>query len=520
MDGLAHQGTDGVIVVGAGVAGLAAALTLAPMPAWVLSAAPVGGSTSTGLAQGGVAAAIGPRDHPGAHATDTIRAGAGLVDGAVAALVADGAVDWVPRLERLGLAFDRRDGRYDLALEAAHSRRRVLHAGGDRTGASLQQTLVAAARATLSIELFDDTQVLDLLRDAGGRVVGVLVRRAGGLMVLRGRGVILATGGIGGLYRHTTNPLTSVGAGLAVAARAGAELRDLEFVQFHPTALDVGVDPMPLASEAVRGEGAVLINDRGERFMANTPGGELAPRDVVTRAIQMQLDFGGRVFLDARAALGNRFAARFPGIDSLCRAAGIDPAQAPIPARPAAHFHMGGVGVDVHGRTSLPGLWACGEVAATGLHGANRLASNALVEGLVFGARAAQDAAASRAGAPGPLALPGRAADYDAVGTADLRHWATGAIGVWRDDAGLRAAMHRFAGIAGDPRRAPEDVDRAIVGLLIAVAAWRRCESRGAHARRDHPGTDPMQACSRTLTLAQAHDIALTAAPQPERRSQ
>ncbi len=267
-------------------------------------------------------------------------------------------------------------------FEAAHCRRRIVHAGGDGTGRAILAALITAARATSSIALVEDACAESLVRDRNGTIAGVVTRRGDTVDYIAARAVVLATGGVGGLYAHTTNPLSAIGSGLMMAARAGAVMRDMEFVQFHPTAVDLGRDPMPLATEAIRGEGAVLINSRGERFMASVPGAELAPRDVVARGIWRELELGRQVYLDGRAIAN--FAVRFPSVTGLCRALDLDPATAPIPVRPAAHYHMGGVKVDRRGRTSIDRLWACGEVSSTGLHGANRLASNSLLEALVF----------------------------------------------------------------------------------------------------------------------------------------
>src|SRR3954471_20262604 len=391
-----REDTDRVLIVGGGIAGLATALHLAPMPVVLLAAAPLGTGASTPWAQGGIAAALGLDDQPESHARDTCEAGAGLSDPAVARRVAEAAPGCIEWLLRKGVPFDRApDGALALGLEAAHSCQRIVHAHGDGTGRAVLDALIRAVRATPSVTVLENVRVLDLAVESGA-VVGVICSKLGredeGTILLAGRAVVLATGGLGGLYARTTNPLGAVGSGLALAARAGAVLRDLEFVQFHPTAIAVGTDPMPLATEALRGAGAVLVDQHGERFLADVPGRELAPRDVVARAIFAVLARpGGRVFLDARGALGARFPERFPGVAALCRSAGIDPAREPIPVCPAAHYHMGGIRVDEHGRTSVTGLWACGEVAATGLHGANRLASNSLVEALAFARWTADD---------------------------------------------------------------------------------------------------------------------------------
>jgi L-aspartate oxidase len=417
-----------VLVLGAGAAGLSAALGCAPLAVTVLTKArlgPHGGGGASAWAQGGVASALGDDDTPALHAADTLAAGAGLNDPAIVELLAGEGPRQMRALLALGARFDRdASGRLALGREAAHSRRRILHAHGDSTGAEIVRALLAAVRRAPAIQLVDETFALDLvlagvppagaplagaplagasLAGAPPRVLGVLALHSegpgggpGGRRVLHlARAVVLATGGLGQLFLHTTNPREATGDGLAMAARAGARLVDLEFVQFHPTALAGAAadgEPLPLLTEALRGEGAVLIDDRGTRFMSEEhPDRELAPRDVVARAIWRRLAAGRQVFLDARAAVGERFPERFPTVYALCRQRGLDPRREPLPVAPAAHYHMGGVAVDANGRTSLPGLWACGEVAATGAHGANRLASNSLLEALVFGARVAAD---------------------------------------------------------------------------------------------------------------------------------
>ncbi|MBB5752744.1 L-aspartate oxidase [Prosthecomicrobium pneumaticum] len=502
--------TDGVLVVGGGVAGLSTALRLAPLPVTLLARLPLGEEAATAWAQGGIAAAIGADDRPDHHAADTIAAGAGLTEPAIAARVAAAAPAQIAWLDRLGTPFDRTaDGAIALGLEAAHGRRRIVHARGDATGRAVLETLAAAVRRTPSITLAEGLRVVSLRRDETGRIVGlVAVDRDGRPVTLRGRAVVLATGGLGGLYAATTNPLGAVGSGLALAARAGAKLRDLEFVQFHPTAIAAGADPMPLATEALRGEGAVLVDGRGTRFMADVPGRELAPRDVVARAIFAERAAGRAVFLDARMP---GLEARFPGVVALCRAAGLDPVTAPIPVRPAAHYHMGGVAVDAAGRSSLEGLWAAGEVAATGLHGANRLASNSLVEALAFAEWIAADitgTAPTRSAAliptESPLSAPLRA-------DAAVRAMMDAAVGVVRDADGLIGAVRaldRAAGTGGDA---------ALAGLLVAAAALAREESRGGHFRRDFPAPAEAAAHSET-TLAATRRFVETIRETPARK--
>jgi L-aspartate oxidase len=476
MNAISPNAADRVVVVGGGVAGLSVALRLAPRPVTLLTASPLGLGTATGWAQGGIAAAVGADDAAALHAADTEAAGAGLTEPDVALRVAQegpGLIDW---LVRIGVPFDRTgDGALALGLEAAHGRRRIVRSGGDATGARVLEGLVRAVLAAPSIEIVT-ARVCDLLRDTNGAVAGIVAERDGALFRIPARAVVLATGGVGALYAATTNPPGAVGRGLALAARAGAVMRDMEFVQFHPTAIVTGADPMPLATEALRGEGARLIDETGAPVMAGIAGGDLAPRDVVARGIFQALQRGRTVYLDARGALGAAMPTRFPTVAGLCSAAGIDPAVQPIPVRPAAHYHMGGVKVDAHGATSVPGLYACGEVSSTGLHGANRLASNSLLEGLAYARFIADGLDAPVPAAIVPQAVNARTSgDLPAIRTLMERQ-----VGVVRDAAGLAGAVAALTPEAGF-------CDAALVALLIARGALERQESRGAHWRSDYP---------------------------------
>ena len=496
-----------VIVIGGGIAGLASALQLAPLPVTLLAKSPLGAEASTPLAQGGIACALGAGDAPALHAADTLDAAAGLGDPDIASRVTAEAPACIEDLCRRGVQFDRdAAGGLALGLEAAHSHHRIVHAGGDATGRAVIDGLISSVRATPSIEILENVRATDLVVQ-DGRVTGVRIAQGDKQHILPARGVVLATGGVGGLYTYTTNPLGATGSGLALASRAGAILRDLEFVQFHPTAIAIGNasgnDPLPLATEALRGEGAVLLNGRGERFMDRIPGGELAPRDVVTRAVWREIEAGETVVLDARAAVGQRFPKRFPSVAEFCRRAGLDPVKQPIPVRPAAHYHMGGVAVDVRGRTSVPGLWACGEVAATGLHGANRLASNSLLEALAFARWIASDIAGVdhvRIGRTVPPVSAAASAADDAARVAEIRGLMTSAVGVIRDDAGLARAMSQLGAIAWGRRGRAANL--ALVGLFVAAAARERRESRGAHFRSDY--STPVDAYARPIELTLA----------------
>ncbi|MBN9234636.1 MULTISPECIES: L-aspartate oxidase [Phyllobacteriaceae] len=496
------------VIIGAGIAGLMTALELAPLPVVLMSAAPLGGEASSPLAQGGMAAALGSDDSTALHLADTCNAGDGLCDVPVARRIVEAAPKAIERLERLGVVFDRNpSGGLALGLEAAHSRRRIVHAGGDATGRELIRALVAAVRATPSITVFEDVRARRLLIEDGS-IAGVIATSQTASAVFATDRVVLATGGIGSLYHDTTNPLGCFGQGLALAARAGAELADLEFVQFHPTALDTPARPMPLVSEAVRGEGAVLIDEIGQRFLADLPGAELASRDTVARAVFRHLAKGHRVFLDTRDCLVTRFAERFPAIAAFCHEAGIDPAFEPIPIRPAAHYHMGGVAVDDEGRSSVPGLWACGEVASTGLHGANRLASNSLTEAVVCAewvARSVASASGTRIIEAGPAEL------LPPPAPGPVRDIVSATLGVVRNGDELRGAVARLAPLATGKTAC---ADPAAVALMMAVSALRRKESRGAHFRSDFPThTAPTRRARLTLDAALAADAELDPAP-------
>ena len=388
-----------ILIIGAGVAGLYTALKLAPLPVMVVTARPLGKGGSSPWAQGGMAAAIGDGDSPEKHLQDTIIAGAGLVDPSAARVLVKGGQFAVDELTALGVAFDRNtDGHLLLGREAAHSDPRIVHATGDRAGAAIMEALIAAAQKAAHITLIERVIIEDLLTDDDGRVGGALayIVEREQRELIKARMTILATGGLGGLYSVTTNPVRAQGHGLTFAARAGATIRDPEFVQFHPTALSVGKDPAPLATEAIRGAGAHLVNSKGTRFMFDIhEDGELAPRDIVARGVEAEITAGRGAFLDCRSSIGSRFAKQFPTVYEACQNHNINPHQDLIPIAPACHYHMGGVKTDLNGKSSLEGLWAIGEVASTGIHGANRLASNSLLEAIVFGARVAESVKAS-----------------------------------------------------------------------------------------------------------------------------
>ena len=399
--------------------------------------------------------------------------------------------------------------------EAAHSARRIVRVKGDGAGAAIMQALIATVRNTPSITLHENFVADDLIVQSG-RVAGVYARNADGVRkAFRARATVLATGGIGGLYALTTNPPQADGAALAMGARAGARIADAEFVQFHPTAIDIGRDPAPLATEALRGEGATLVNRAGQRFMpALHKDAELAPRDIVARGVFAEIAAGRGAYLDATEAVGAAFAEKFPNVAAACLSAGIDPAREKIPIAPAEHYHMGGLWTDARGKTSLPGLWAAGEAASTGLHGANRLASNSLLEAVVFGDRVARDIATGLSTPPAaPLAVAELSAPRfksDAEAAAEVRKIMTRHVGVLRDAAGLSCALQSLLVLRGRAL-ATQNLDlrnRTEAALLVAASAFRRRESRGGHFRSDFPAADPAQAHRSFITLDEALRLA------------
>lgn len=500
---------SGIVIVGGGLAGLFCALKLAPKPVTVLTATPLGEGASA-WAQGGIAAAIGEGDTAADHAADTIACGAGIVDEKIAHLLASEASDRIHDLLEYGVPFDRDlEGKLKLSREAAHRARRIVRVGGDLAGKAIMEALASAVRNSPHIRVVTGWS-LTSIETKDGRVVGVTGRDAsGGTVTLPASVVVLATGGIGHLYSVTTNPIGARGDGLAAAARAGAMIADPEFVQFHPTGIDIGKDPAPLASEALRGDGALLINGRGERFMPKLhPDAELGPRDVVARGVFAEIAAGRGAFLDARS-LGAKLPDLFPTLYANCIAAGIDPVTQPVPVAPAAHYHMGGVLTDKNGRTSLPGLWACGEVASTGAHGANRLASNSLLEAVVFAARIAEDLEDVEAAAVYPeLQEASFEPEADTTAMRALREMMSRNVGVLRDGDGLARALVYLSEIDRDTAAPIELRNMAQTGLLIAAAAFQRHESRGSHERLDYPNMDATLARRTFLTLEDARRIA------------
>jgi L-aspartate oxidase len=507
------------LIIGSGVAGLSCAIELAPHGSVAVVTKEILGEGSTQWAQGGIAAVLAPEplDSLALHENDTLEAGAGLCDrDAVEVLVREGPLR-VRQLIARGAHFDTEPatGQLKLTKEAAHSANRIIHAGGDATGREVQRSLSASALQSVGVAIHEHTLTVDLLI-AEGRCVGVLAldTQTNEVKIFRGAATILATGGLGGIYKVTTNPPLLTGDGMAMAWRAGANLMDMEFVQFHPTAFAKGPQhPRFLISEAVRGEGGVLVNQRGERFMPRYhPDAELAPRDVVARAIatEMLSTRSEFVLLDLTMKTAAEIAARFPKIYSTCVAYGVDPAKEPIPVSPAEHYMMGGVQTDLDGQTNIPGLLACGECACTGVHGANRLASNSMLEGLVFGIRTVEAAirlkehrtfhppVARASELPTSNQPETRNPKPETLATAKqrVRELMWQHVGLVRNAQGLSTALATLNELFrefGNPqveRDAVELANMINTGWLVTRAALERTESRGAHFRTDFPDLD------------------------------
>lgn len=495
--------TTDVVVIGSGVAGLTTALQIRShdLSVILITKAQVN-EGSTKWAQGGIAAALGPGDSPEQHERDTLVAGAGLCDlPAVKVLVSEGP-EAVRKLIARGAVFDKSEtGEIALTREGGHLRNRILHAGGDATGAEVSRALLAAVSQDPGIEVIEHALVLDALKSESGRICGVTLHVIGegsrdGVGQIMARAVVLATGGLGQVYSQTTNPAVSTGDGVALALRAGADVADVEFIQFHPTVLYMGENSrgqQPLISEAVRGEGALLVNDRGERFMQGVhPLADLAPRDIVAKEISRQMAKSGakHVWLDARSIID--FKDRFPTIHASCAQIGIDPRTDLIPVAPASHYASGGIRTDLNGHSSVPGLYAVGETACTGAHGANRLASNSLLEGLVFGARIAEDIAKNLANLEKPVSPDPIEILISPSVRGELQRAMSRGAAVVRTSESLKGTLHTLERLKSATTiyanlDAWETTNLYLLAMAITRSALERTESRGSHTRDDFP---------------------------------
>ncbi|MGH1349497.1 MAG: L-aspartate oxidase [Methyloligellaceae bacterium] len=489
-----------IVIAGAGLAGLFTALKLAPLPVTVISPTPLGEGASSFWAQGGIAAAIGEGDHPDKHTADTIQVGGGIVDPEIASMVAYEASDRIRDLLSYGVPFDQDiEGKLALSREAAHSERRIVRVRGDMAGKAIMSALLQTVKQTPSITVIEGYRAERLITD-NGRVCGIYLSSYSdnkAELRIKSPAVVVASGGVGGLYGVTTNPSTSSGEGLGMAALAGAVIADAEFVQFHPTALNVGIDPAPLATEALRGEGASLVNKNGKRFMPEYHGdAELAPRDIVARAVHEQVVSGQGAFLDCREAIGAAFPELYPTVYEKCMEAEVDPVVSPIPVAPAAHYHMGGILTDKDGRSSVPGLWACGEAASTGMHGANRLASNSLLEAVVFASRIADDLKASEIRqSASSLSNIVETQSVTASGNLSeverkLRQSMARDLGVVREKAAMEVLLKELNEMLETYSGHNAFSNKLVAAKIMTVAAISRNESRGGHFRSDYPESD------------------------------
>jgi L-aspartate oxidase len=513
------QTSSGIVIVGAGLAGLFTALKLNPLPVIVIAAAPIGKGASSAWAQGGIAAAISEGDTPEKHATDTIDAGAGIVDENIALLMAREAPARIKDLLSYGVPFDRDlEGKLSFSREAAHSHHRIVRVKGDMAGRKIMEALIAAVRQTPSITIIENYAAHELITEKG-KVTGLEAHNvsepeATSSIFIPAWAVVLASGGVGGLYKTTTNPPEARGNGMAIAARAGAIIADAEFVQFHPTGIAVDIDPSPLATEALRGDGSILVNGSGERFMKPVhEDAELAPRDIVARAVFREIEAGREAYLDCRKHPGSEFKTKFPQVYSYCQAAEINPETDLIPIGPTAHYHMGGVLCDASGRSTVNGLWACGEVASTGAHGANRLASNSLLEAAVFAARIAEDIALTAPYRIQPVArdiVPSKPLARARTGTETIRQVRTlmsRYVGVIRNRAGLMTILSELETYRQHLTEPSQISNILVAARIIVVSALERCESRGGHFRDDYPQNNEPMAHRSFFTLEQINEL-------------
>ena len=480
---------NSIVIVGAGLAGLFTAIKLAPLNVVIVASKKLGSGTSSQWAQAGIAAAMGKSDSILSHLKDTIDVGGGIVDEKIAELVITNGPSRVNDLIALGVPFDK-DTNNELILrkEAAHQHNRIVSVRGDMTGKKIMETLTQIVKKSDHIRVIEGYNATEL-HQIDGKIQGISIQKENKVELINSNCVVLATGGIGQLYKITTNSKEALGDGVGMAARAGAVLSDMEFVQFHPTAFDIGIDPAPLATEALRGEGALIVNTKDERFIYNShKDGELAPRDIVARSIFQEQQKGQKVFLDCRGDLGNRMINDFPTVYQLCRNSGINPSEDKIPISPAAHYHMGGILTDENGKTNIEGLYACGENACSGVHGANRLASNSLLEAIVFGDIISKDIKENM-----NKSIPNKEVRIDITKSKslsilklqELRSIMTEFVGVERDQEGLEKAYNKVKDIYTEYTKNGFLNNSLITSLLIIQSALARKEHRGSHYRKD-----------------------------------
>ena len=493
-----------VVIVGGGVAGLTTALNLAPRKVCIITKSTLGVNTSSMWAQGGIAAAVGINDSVKSHIEDTVATAKGLADENVIVKVVNEAKNIINDLESFGVNFDKNDdGSFDLGLEAAHSSNRIVRSKGDSSGIEIMRGLIEKVRESHNITVLENVSI-DSIMSENNTIHGVIGRLAqdnipDNHVIIECSNVVLATGGLGGIFANTTNPRSSYGEGIALAAQAGAVLTDMEFVQFHPTGLDFGLDPTPLATEAIRGDGAYLVNQNEERFMLGIhPENELAPRDLVAQNLFKQIEQGNSVFLDCRK-VSNEFETKYPQVASYCQAAGLNPKIDLLPILPVAHYHIGGVKTDLEGKTSIEGLWCCGEVAATGIHGANRLASNSLLESMVFGRIVAKNINSlpiKKVNKINPDFIRMhkektknriRAKKY----IWQLRSSMMRNIGIVRNHSSIIRGLHDILKIERESKGLSAKLnDMILVSKFIIIGAYLRKESRGCHLRSDYKNTE------------------------------
>lgn len=517
-----QQISTDALVIGSGVAGFMSALRLSEkVDNVVIATLSLDEGASSTHAQGGIAIAAGDGDHVKHHAEDTIRVACGIGDENIIHMVTKEGPELLQKLIELGVDFDKCEENKTIKFgrEAAHSKKRIAHAGGDQTGKKIMQTLEKTVKNVSNITIYDNASGQELLLDKNGRVTGAKILLSdGNFLECYADAIVLASGGVGQLYSYTTNPVGVNGEGMAMAAMVGAELADMEFVQFHPTAFDFKQNPVPLATEAIRGEGGYLVTDEGKRFMPEIhPDAELAPRDIVSQAMWAQISKGRKVLLDARHSTGECFPDRFPTVYKYCTDNGINPITDLIPVSPVAHYQMGGVKVDSRGRTTVSGLWACGEVSSTGLHGANRLASNSLLEALVYAKHVANDVVKNMKTkenwntsknydalckiSSDFVGKPYQNSKKDEDTIKKLRNCMYMNSGVVRNEKGLSKLISFADKILQNKNISKELFHRAILSKMIAVSALKREESRGSHYREDFKETLSECAINSKITI-------------------